>query len=209
MLICGVVCTVKAINQIGQPVFARMVVSLCATYGIFVISSLFALDPWHIVTCFLQYLLFSPTYINVLQIYAYSNLHDLSWGTKGDTATASDLGEIKGVGKNVEAELVSAQQDIDSFYQDALDNIRIKRARVDSDEMPVKPESQEQKQKDNYANFRTNLLLLWSLSNALLAGLILAGSDTSSTFTNGSSRTSIYMMVILSELRARSLVRGY
>jgi chitin synthase len=207
MLVCGVLCIVEAVRQMDSPIFQRMVVSLIATYGIFIISSILALDPWHMFTCFLQYMLFQPSkstvpasltaaYINVLNIYAYANLHDLSWGTKGSDTVESDLGAVKGVGKDVEVHLVSGQQDIDSAYQDALDNIRVKRARVDQDEVPHKPEAKEQKQKDTYANFRTNLLLVWSLSNALLAGLILSGNPEGA-FTKGGNKQSVYMLVIL------------
>lgn len=211
MLVCGVLCTIQAVKHIDSVIFSRMIVSLLSTYGVFVVSSLLALDPLHLVTCFLQYLLFTPSksrlpqhshlaYINVLNIYAYSNLHDLSWGTKGSDTVETDLGAVNGVGNNVEVALVSAQTDIDSAYQDALDNIRIKRARVDPDEMPYKPEAKEQKQKDVYANFRTNLLLLWSLSNALLVAVVLAGANASSTFQgSGNNRTGIYMLVILGE----------
>jgi chitin synthase len=79
--------------------------------------------------------------------------HDLSWGTKGsDSVQAVDLGAIQGVGKHVEVELVSRQQDIDSSYQDALDNIRLKRARVDDDELPRRKEMTEQQQKDIYVS---------------------------------------------------------
>ncbi len=78
--------------------------------------------------------------------------HDLSWGTKGsDSAQAVDLGSVQGVGKHVEVELVSAQQDIDIAYQDALDNIRLKRAKVDSGEIPTNTIS-EQRQKDIYVS---------------------------------------------------------
>jgi chitin synthase len=106
----------------------------------------------HITLCFIQYLLLSPTYINVLSVYAYSNLHDLSWGTKGADNAAADLGSVQGVGKHVQVELVSSQTDIDTAYQDALDNIRLKRNFVEP-----KKESGEQLQKDVYANFRTNV----------------------------------------------------
>jgi hypothetical protein len=76
--------------------------------------------------------------------------HDLSWGTKGaDTVQEVDLGAVQGVGKHVEVELVSAQQDIDIAYQDALDNIRLKRAKVD-EAPPSKKEQSEQQQKDTY-----------------------------------------------------------
>ncbi|ORY30579.1 chitin synthase 6 [Naematelia encephala] len=198
MLVCAVLCTVQAIKNFGSPIFARMVVSVISTYGVFIVSSILALDPWHLITCFGQYILFSPTYINVLNVYAYSNLHDLSWGTKGaDAVQAVDLGAVQGVGKHVEVELVSAQQDIDIAYQDALDNIRLKRAHVDEDEPRPKKEMSEQQQKDIYANFRTNLLLLWSLSNGLLASVILSGNNAGTFSGDGSSRTAIYMLIIL------------
>nr|XP_031864416.1 uncharacterized protein CI109_000330 [Kwoniella shandongensis]KAA5531488.1 hypothetical protein CI109_000330 [Kwoniella shandongensis] len=209
MLVCAVLCTIQAVKNFSSPVFARMVVSVISTYGVYIVSSLLALDPWHILTCFVQYILFSPTYVNVLNAYAYSNLHDLSWGTKGsDAAQESDLGAVQGVGKHVEVELVSAQQDIDIAYQDALDNIRLKRAKVDDEAGPKKAGLSEQAQKDVYANFRTNLLLFWSLSNALLASLILSGGGSSSTFDGaGDTRTSIYMLVILVFVAGMSLFR--
>jgi len=81
----------------------------------------------------------------------------LSWGTKGsDTVQAVDLGAIQGVGRHVQVELVSAQQDIDIAYQDALDNIRLKRGRVDADELPPKRDATEQEQKDSYVSLANN-----------------------------------------------------
>ena len=35
------------------------------------------------ITSLLSYLYYSPTYINILQIFAFSRIDDLSWGTKG------------------------------------------------------------------------------------------------------------------------------
>ena len=82
-------------------------------------------------------------------------MHDLSWGTKGADNVAADLGSVQGVGKHVQVELVSSQTDIDTAYQDSLDNIRLKRNYVEP-----KKESGEQLQKDVYANFRTNVSCL-------------------------------------------------
>lgn len=85
--------------------------------------------------------------------WPHHNSHDLSWGTKGSDATqASDLGAVSGVGKHVEVELVTAQQDIDIAYQDALDNIRLKGTKVDSAEAGPKKEKSEQAQKDTYVS---------------------------------------------------------
>lgn len=40
-------------------------------------SSILALDPWHLVTSMPQYMLFAPVYINLLNIFAFSNRESL------------------------------------------------------------------------------------------------------------------------------------
>jgi chitin synthase len=52
--------------------------------------------------------------------------------------------------------LVSSQQDIDIVYQDALDNIRLKRAKVEEAEKPAH-EVSEQQQKDTYVSIRISI----------------------------------------------------
>jgi chitin synthase len=68
MVVCAVLCAVKALEQIGTPIYSRMVLSLLATYGSFVAASVLFMDPWHLLTSFGQYMLFSPTFINVLNM---------------------------------------------------------------------------------------------------------------------------------------------
>lgn len=46
MLVCAILCVVQAVQNIDQPIFARMLVSLASTYGIYIVSSIMALDPW-------------------------------------------------------------------------------------------------------------------------------------------------------------------
>ncbi len=48
MLVCAILCTIQAVNNLGTPIFARMVVSLISTYGVFIVSSVLALDPWFV-----------------------------------------------------------------------------------------------------------------------------------------------------------------
>ena len=57
-------------------------------------------DPWHMLHSFVQYLLLLPSYVNILLIYAFCNLHDVSWGTKGDNGSSKDLGQAKTVQKD-------------------------------------------------------------------------------------------------------------
>lgn len=35
------------------------------------------------ISSFPQYLLMAPSFVNVLNVYAFCNLHDVTWGTKG------------------------------------------------------------------------------------------------------------------------------
>lgn len=72
-----------------------IVISLGATYGLYIISSILHADPWHLITCFLQYMMFLPSYVIVLSIFAFSNLHDLAWGTKVCRVYLCSLGSLK------------------------------------------------------------------------------------------------------------------
>lgn len=54
---------------------------------------------------------------------------------------------------------------------------------------------------------RTNVLLGYVLSNALLASVILGGSSKFSTFSESKSRTSIYMLCILIFVAGTNLFR--
>jgi cellulose synthase/poly-beta-1,6-N-acetylglucosamine synthase-like glycosyltransferase len=62
---------------LSQPEFRSVVISLLATYGLYIIASVLYLDPWHMITSFLQYLFLLPTYVNILNVYAFCNIHDV------------------------------------------------------------------------------------------------------------------------------------
>jgi chitin synthase len=78
MVGCAIVCTVHAALNTQNAIFVRMVVSIAATYGVYFAASFLALDPWHMFTSFIPYLVLSPMYLNVLTIYAFCNLDDAS-----------------------------------------------------------------------------------------------------------------------------------
>ena len=54
-----------------------ILVSVSATYGLYIVSSLLYMQPWHMLTSFLPYLFLLPGYINILTIYAFCNTHDV------------------------------------------------------------------------------------------------------------------------------------
>lgn len=81
MVACAVVCAVRAAGDIQDQLFIKMIVSLATTYGIYIAASIFALDPWHMLTSFIPYVILSPMYLNILTIYAFCNLDDVSGTT--------------------------------------------------------------------------------------------------------------------------------
>jgi len=184
-------------------IFRDIIISLLATLGLYVVSSLLFFEPWHMITSFLQYLLMAPSYIAVLNVYAFANVHDVSWGTKGDNKVSTDLGVVKtaaGKTNEVEVSVPTEDRDINAAYDDA---IHVLSKKPPKDEKKVDAATQ---QEDYYRQFRTNVLLAWTLSNALLAAAIL--SATGNAATRGANNTvNGYMSFILFSVAGLAFIR--
>lgn len=145
-----------------------IIIALAATFGLYFVASFLYLDPWHMFTSFPQYLLVMSSYVNILNVYAFSNWHDVSWGTKGsDKADAlpSAKTEKGSDGKHTVIEEPDLPQaDIDSQFE-----ATVKRALA-----PYVPpvETTEKTLEDSYKSFRTHLTTAWIGSNATLAVVI-------------------------------------
>lgn len=153
-----------------------IVVSLGATYGIYLLASILYLDPWHMFTSFPQYMLLMSGYCNIVGVYAYCNWHDVSWGTKGSdkadalpSATTTKGADGKGA---VIEEIDKPQAHVDSQFEQT-----VKRALA-----PYVPPVEDKKKslEDSYKSFRTKLVLSWIFSNALL--IVGITSDSLQTF---------------------------
>ncbi|KAK3814262.1 MAG: chitin synthase 1 [Benniella sp.] len=156
---------------INVPAFRNVILSLASTYGLYLFASVLYLEPWHMITSFVQYLCMVPSYVNVLNIYAFCNTHDVSWGTKGDNIDNMDLGVVKMASKDgssgeVSVNVPTEDTDINQTYQLALDSLGEK------PEEKAQKRDAKTKQEDYYKAFRTRLVLLWCASNGLLVGLI-------------------------------------
>jgi chitin synthase len=150
----------------GNNVFTNLIVSTASTVGLYFLMSFIYLDPWHMATSSAQYFALLPSYICTLQVYAFCNTHDVTWGTKGDNVMKTDLGGAVGKGGKggtVELEMPSEQLDIDSGYDEALRNLR------DRVEVPEAPPSEAQMQEDYYKSVRTYMVIVWMIANAILA----------------------------------------
>lgn len=97
LLFASVKCAIQAASQ-GGSANSIMLFSIVITYGckwmcslrsmfdlifflslVYLFSSFLAFDPWHMFTSFLPYLLLSPTYINILNVYvAFSSISALT-----------------------------------------------------------------------------------------------------------------------------------
>ncbi|KAL3427422.1 chitin synthase 2 [Phlyctema vagabunda] len=183
--------------KIGDNIFTNMVVSMASTVGLYFLMSFLYLEPWHMFTSSAQYFALLPSYICTLQVYAFCNTHDVTWGTKGDNVIHTDLGAaIGGKGSTVELEMPSEQLDIDSGYDEALRNLR------DRLEVAAAPISESQQQEDYYKSVRTYMVVSWMVANAVLAMVV------SEAYGNKSLGNNFYLTLILWSVAALALFRA-
>jgi chitin synthase len=182
--------------QLGNNVFTNLIVSMASTVGLYFVMSFLYLDPWHMFTSSLQYFILLPSYICTLQIYAFCNTHDVTWGTKGDNVMRTDLGGAIGKGSTVELEMPSEQLDIDSGYDEALRNLR------DRVEVPPAGISDEQLQQDYYKSVRTYMVVSWLIANATLAMAVSEAYGGSSIGDNFYLRFILWSVASLAVFRA-------
>ncbi|KAF8444564.1 glycosyltransferase family 2 protein [Boletus edulis BED1] len=210
LIIASVLCGIAAASQTGGSV---VLLSIAVTYGVYVLSGLLAFDPWHLLTSFVQYLLLTPTYVCILNIYAFSNLNDISWGTKQDAVPDADLGAaVQDSHSQVDIKMLAEAADVNGIYEEALESLRAAKfadGKTIGSNSAMSEREKEQAAIDYYANVRTNVLLTWVLSNGVLLLLILSGADSSGTFSSdaGVSRTKAYLIFILAFAAITNFVR--
>ncbi|MCJ1475119.1 Chitin synthase, class 2 [Lambiella insularis] len=182
-----------------------IIIAIVATFGLYFLASFIYMDPWHMFTSFPQYLLIMSSYTNILNIYAFSNWHDVSWGTKGsDTADAlpsvSTTKTTDGKAAIIE-EPDKPQADIDSAFE-----VTVKRA-LEKYKEPVVPERKTLD--DSYKSFRTRLVTAWIFSNALLSVGISSNTFNSFALNNSdaTARTSKFFQALLLITAILSVVR--
>lgn len=190
-------------------VFYTLIVSLMSTYGIWLIASVLMFDPWHMLTSLVQYMLLTPTFTNILNVYAFCNTHDISWGTKGDDKP-DELPSIStkdGTGKTD----LPDEGDLNAQYERELQSFG--RKPVKEVKAPT-PAQLDEKQQDYYRGVRTVVVLFWMITNFALIAVVLSaaglekiGTNKSTTTDSAASettRTTIYMAVVLYSVAALS-----
>lgn len=147
------------------PPVGALIAAMVSTFGIYFIASFLYRDPWHMFSSFFQYLCLAPSFTNVLNVYAFCNLHDVSWGTKGsdkdDALPAVKSSKGKDADTPVVIDTTRVQEDIDAAFKETVTRAVTK---VEVIEKPEKPTMDDQNK-----TFRTRLVAMWMLSNATLA----------------------------------------
>lgn len=187
--------SISAIFQ--NKVFFSLVVSLLSTYGLWLISSLLMFDPWHMVTSFIQYLALTPTYVNVLNVYAFCNTHDISWGTKGDDK-AEELPTVDTKDGKGKTDLPD-EGDLNASYEKELKVFAQKEPKV----VKVKSDAQKaEDQMDYYRWIRSLVVLIWIFTNFGLVALVLSTAgledlNPDQTQQDEEARSTLYTTIIL------------
>ena len=192
---------VKAL--LSNKIFFGLIVSMGSTWVMWIIVSILFLDPWHMVTCFLQYLVLTPTYINVLNIYAFCNTHDITWGTKGDDKAEKLPSATVKPGGKVDVQIPQDDGDLNALYEQELTKFASKPPKE------IKKVNVADKQEDYYKSFRSNVVVAWMVSNFILCAAVLNVSGFERIDTNSSSdqNSTIYLAVILWSVAGLSLFR--
>ncbi|KAF7728325.1 Chitin synthase, class 1 [Apophysomyces ossiformis] len=191
--------------MLGQSTFRNIIISVCSTYVMYFVASFLFFDPWHMFTSFVQYIFLSPSYTNILNIYAFCNTHDVSWGTKGDSTVSTDLGVVKAKKDasgehSVEVEVPTEQKDLNEQYEEACLELTKK---VEEEKQHRDPKT---KQEDYYRAFRTRLVLSWIISNLALV-VIVTNVTIFNWFGDFETRSTAYLGFILWSVAGLSAIR--
>ncbi|KAI9500757.1 glycosyltransferase family 2 protein [Coemansia spiralis] len=193
-------------SLLHQEKFRDIVISMAATYGVYTVASLAYFEPWHMFTSFIQYTLWMPSSINILMVYAFCNTHDVSWGTKGDTAVTTGMGHAKVEKKDgvdiAHVVVASDSDDANLDYDAFIDKLKQK------EEKKKEPRDAQTKREDQNKIFRTAFVVAWMCSNAVLAMVISSEWFTDATTqkdTTGSHN--VYLSFIFWSVAALSAFR--
>lgn len=138
-------------------------------------------------------------------MYAYANVHDVSWGTKGDSK-AHTLGSAKHVAsedskdvKEVELELPDENQgdEANRLYQQQLANLAKPAKEEEESRIPsflARPKTTDQE--ESFKRYRTVILILWTSTNLLLVLLMTSSEVEAAMIKSSKSLLNPYLVLL-------------
>lgn len=126
-------------------------------------------------------MLLLPTYVNVFMIYAFCNLHDLSWGTKGDNLNNGQQVLVLDPAQMAKQQQSSSKNglgdgpsvvEMEMPTQDSADSNRAYEDMMNSLKREEKKEKQKRDAKtktdDYFRLYRTRIVLFWLFCNLVI-----------------------------------------
>lgn len=157
---------------------------------------------------FIQYILLTPTYINVLNIYAFCNTHDITWGTKGDDKAEKLPSAHTKPGGKVDVNIPQDDRDLNTQYDAELMKFSMKPPKE------IKTISEDERQADYYKGFRSAVVLVWVFCNFALGAVVLSAAgldrfsdDPEKADKEENNRSMIYMAVVLWSVAGLSIFK--
>lgn len=156
--------------------YITVFVTAISVFGVYIVAGLLSFDPWHLFTSWAQYLFVSTSYTNILNIYAFSNIHDVSWGQKSGKRDHRQVPEVREITvQKAQSQPISIIEEPEPPIQ-TMDDINrrfeqtVKRALASYvPETQPEPEDLESK----FMRFRTILIMLYIFSNFLVCIIVL------------------------------------
>lgn len=189
------------LNQPGIPGLVSssgflVALALGATYGVYILSGILYLDVGHLLHSLLQYTFIMPSFTNVVNVYAFCNWHDVSWGTKGsdksDALPSAKSSKAEDGGADVIIEFEKPQEDIDLQF-----NLVVERALKPYPKASLSKEKPKVEVDDENKLFRTHLIVFWLFSNAVLAVILTSKSVMEIGLSGTTERTKYYFMALI------------
>jgi chitin synthase len=148
----------------------------------------------------------------VLNIYAFCNTHDITWGTKGDDKAEKLPSATLKPGGKVDVNIPQDDGDLNAQYEAELAKFATKAPKE------VQNISEEDRQADYYKGFRSAVVLAWVFCNFALGAVVLSAAgletfdNTSSTSSSNqdftqTERSLIYMEVVLWSVAGLSMFK--
>ncbi|KNE57215.1 hypothetical protein, variant [Allomyces macrogynus ATCC 38327] len=166
----------KKLDFGGDGQIVNTLLALLSTYGLYIFSSLLFGEWYHPIFNQLQYVLLTPFYVNVLQIFAYCNISETGWGTKGSNevhiAAKPAAGAAAAPAPPARKELTEIPfTDESTFFQERHAQFEVLVHEMQKSDVIERPKLTEE---DTFKVFRTFWLLGWIFLNGALLGALLS-----------------------------------
>ncbi|KAI8361381.1 chitin synthase-domain-containing protein [Mortierella sp. GBAus27b] len=179
-----------------------LILALVCCYAVYVLSAILYGEPWHMIACFVQFLLLLPSYVSVLGVYAFCNMHEVNWGIKEPEDHEKDPLISRDAIYHASIVHLPDEHSVSSAYQDAIDALDRKRRMANGSTPPPKANKKVERkddvktmQSDYYRSFRTKILLFWIVVNGAL--VITISSDQLAPYLVLRDGSNLYVTIIV------------